>query len=237
MSTKILFVEDDLNLGYLVKENLENHCYNVLLCKNGKEGYDVFHSEKPALCILDIMMPVRDGLELARDIRRTDQHVPILFLTSRTNEQDKLEAFNAGADDYVTKPFSMKELLMRIQAILKRTGEREVQERSPVYYIGNLVFDYTNRKLTAPAAGANETKTLSIKEAELLKVLAEQKNKLISRSEILMTVWGNDDFFIAKSMDVYLTRLRKLLRPDPSLEIQNLYGTGFKLVEKAMQPE
>lgn len=236
MNTKILFVEDDINLGYLVKENLELNHFEVVLCKNGKEGYDTFLTEHPALCILDIMMPIRDGLELARDIRRTDQHVPILFLTSRTNEQDKVDAFSAGADDYVTKPFSMKELLMRIQAILKRTGERAAEPKRPrVYNIGNLVFDYENRKLSVPVTGVDETKTLSIKEAELLKVLCENKNKLISRSEILLTVWGNDDFFIAKSMDVYLTRLRKLLRPDPSLEIQNLYGTGFKLAEKSLQ--
>lgn len=236
MNTKILFVEDDINLGYLVKENLELNHFEVVLCKNGKEGYDTFLTEHPALCILDIMMPIRDGLELARDIRRTDQHVPILFLTSRTNEQDKVDAFSAGADDYVTKPFSMKELLMRIQAILKRTGERAAEPKRPqVYNIGNLVFDYENRKLSVPVTGMDETKTLSIKEAELLKVLCENKNKLISRSEILLTVWGNDDFFIAKSMDVYLTRLRKLLRPDPSLEIQNLYGTGFKLAEKSLQ--
>lgn len=224
---KILIVEDDTNLGYLVKENLESKGFVVQLCENGEVGMKAFQEQKFNLCILDIMMPLKDGFSLARAIREVDQHTPIIFLTAKASEKDKEQGFIIGADDYITKPFSVKELILRINAILKRTeAGAYVKANNTPLEIGKFTFDFPGRELSING----ESKKLSSKEAELLKILNDNRNTLVSRSVILTKVWGNDDFFIAKSMDVYLTKLRKLLREDPDLEIQNLYGTGFKLI-------
>lgn len=226
----ILMVEDDINLGFLVKENLEAKGYAVQLCENGVDGLKAFKKDQFNLCILDVMMPLKDGFTLAKEIRGLDAQTPIIFLTAKALEKDKIEGFMLGGDDYITKPFSVKELMLRINAILKRTHkERSETSTGSKALIGKFTFDHTNRLLTIGAT----TKNLSTKEAELLKILSDNKNALVNRSVILTRVWGNDDFFIAKSMDVYLTRLRKLLRDDPAIEIQNLYGTGFKLVIKS----
>jgi two-component system OmpR family response regulator len=223
----ILLAEDDENLAFLVKENLELAGYHILLAKNGEEANRISFSNKVDLYLLDIMMPRKDGFWLAEQIRKRDNETPIVFLTSKNSESAKIEGFTAGADDYITKPFSIKELLLRLTAILKRTlHSREMIE--PVYVIGKITFNFLNRSIVTE----NQQLKINIKEAEILKILAENLNVIVPRRTILMKIWGGDDYFLSRSMDVYITRLRKLLRLDPSLELQNIYGTGFKLLQR-----
>jgi len=230
----ILMVEDDINLGYLVKENFATKGYYVHLCNDGEEGWRSFQDLEFDLILLDIMMPKRDGFSLAKMIRKNNTDVPIIFLTAKSLEEDKIEGFEIGCDDYVTKPFSARELHMRINAILKRTTSRPHKESlnsKTAIELGMYIFNYESRLLTINA----ETRSLSTKEADLLLVFAKNINVLINRGEILKSVWGNDDYFASKSMDVYLTRLRKLLKSDPNLEIQNVHGTGFRLMNKGAE--
>ncbi len=225
-SPKILIVEDDENLGYLLKENLESKGFLVSVCTDGKKGIRIFNQELFQLCILDVMLPHKDGFTLAKEMRVLRENIPIIFLTSRAMELDKIKGFEIGCDDYITKPFSIMELILRMNAILKRTNTRDPQSKVDVFHIGKYVFYYTERKLKFPD---QTEKTLSVKETELLKIFCEKENELIHRNYLMNKVWGSDDYFIAKSMDVFITRLRKLLKSDPNLEIQNIYGTGFKL--------
>ena len=225
---RILLTEDDENLAFLVKDNLESAGYEVIWAKNGEEGFRLSLSGRIDLFIVDIMMPRRDGFWMAEQVRKRDQDTPVIFLTAKNSEPDKIEGFTLGADDYITKPFSIKELLLRIQAILKRTRpDREKPEAE--MHVGRITFNYLNRFVKCNG----ETKGLNIKEAELLRMLIENKNNIVQRRTLLIKIWGNDDYFLSRSMDVYITRLRKILRIDPFLEIQNIYGTGFKLVEKS----
>ncbi len=226
-SIKILLVEDDANLGYLLKNNFEQHGYSVTIGVDGKQGFKLFRQQEFHICILDVMLPLQDGFSLAGEIKNEDDKMPVIFLTSRSMEIDKIRGFHAGCDDYITKPFSMMELMLRINAVLKRSAKKEVKERPSLYRIGKFTFDLPNRLLQFPDT---EARLLSMKEAELLGLLCERPNELIHRQHMLNKVWGNDDYFVAKSMDVFITRLRKLLRSDSTLEIQNVYGTGFKLV-------
>lgn len=226
---RILFAEDDENLAFLVKENLEIAGYEIILATDGDEAYRLLLTEKFDLFLLDVMMPKRDGFWLAEQIRKRDFDTPIIFLTAKNTESAKIEGFTIGADDYVTKPFSIKELLLRLSAILKRTmPTRELTEQ--IYTIGKLSFDFLNRSVSVD----DQTVKINIKEAEILKILAENMNSIVPRRTILIKIWGADDYFLARSMDVYMTRLRKLLRLDPSLELQNIYGTGFKLLERRL---
>ena len=227
----ILMVEDDTHFGYLLKENLESKGYSIHLCADGQEGLEAFTNNTFDICILDVMMPRKDGFTLAKSIRNINDVVPIVFLTAKTLEEDKIKGFMIGADDYITKPFSVKELLLRINAILKRTKLAVASNSNSslkAYNIGKYKFDYKNRTLTI--LDDETSKKLNSKEAELLKILYDHRNTIINRSIILKTIWGSDDFFISKSMDVYLTRLRKLLKEDTHIKIENLYGTGFKLI-------
>jgi len=227
----ILMVEDDVNLGYLLKENFAGKGLQVHLSRDGEEGWKAFSEFSFDLVLLDIMMPKKDGFSLAKMIRKANEAMPIIFLTAKTFEEDKIEGFTIGCDDYVTKPFSAKELYLRIQAILKRAalkpGPVSLSSQRDIK-VGLFVFDYENRRLSLAIGG--ETKKLSTKEAELLLIFCENRNHLLNRSQILKRVWENDDYFAAKSMDVYLTRLRKLLKPDPGIEIQNVHGTGYRLM-------
>ena len=224
---RILLAEDDENLAFLVKDNLDSAGYEILWVKNGEEGLRTSLSEKVDLYILDIMMPRKDGFWLAEQIRKRDLETPIVFLTAKNSEHDKIEGFTIGADDFITKPFSIKELLLRLSAILKRTlPSRERSEL--VLNVGQITFNYLNRIISCKG----EEKSLNIKEAELLKILIENKNSIVQRRTLLMKIWGSDDYFLSRSMDVYITRLRKLLKFDSLLEIQNIYGTGYKLVER-----
>jgi DNA-binding response OmpR family regulator len=230
----ILMVEDDINLGLLLKENFTARGYQVHLSRDGEDGWQVFRKKEFDLILLDIMMPKKDGFSLAKMIRKENIRVPIIFLTAKNFEEDKIEGFNSGCDDYITKPFSAKELQLRIDAVLKRTAPYQptVQEnKKTVLSIGKFKFDYDNRLL----ADGDNTRRLSTKEAELLYVLSSNMNTLLNRSAILKRVWSNDDYFTAKSMDVYLTRLRKLLKSDPAIEIQNVHGTGYRMVLKVLE--
>jgi len=225
---KILIVEDDKNMGFLLSENLKMSGYNPVLSQNGEDGVKQFSKYKFNLCILDIMLPGKDGLALAREIRKTDPQIPIIFLTARSREEDRIEGFKIGCDDYITKPFSVEELLWRIKAILKRTDNNTYTEKDLFYKIGNYNFNYIERILSIN----NTTFQLSAKEANLLKLFCQHKNKIISRSIILKNVWGRDDYYVSKSLDVYLTKLRKYIKEDTNLKILNVHGYGYKLIEK-----
>jgi len=220
----ILVVEDDPNLGTLLSEYLRAKGHDATLAVNGQEGYETFVKGSFDFLILDVMMPVKDGFSLAKDIRGIDKNVPILFLTAKSMKEDTLEGFSVGADDYMTKPFSMEELLARMNAILRRIGSK--QQSKDEFEIGNFKFLYTKQKLVV---GEDEQK-LTTKENELLKLLCTNQNGILERNNALKAVWGDDNYFNGRSMDVYITKLRKYLRPDERIEIVNVHGKGFKLL-------
>lgn len=226
--THVLIIEDDENLAYLLRENLEAKGFHVTIAADGRSGLRIFNREVFQLCILDVMLPVKDGFTLAKEMREL-KDVPIIFLTSRSMEIDKIKGFECGCDDYITKPFSVMELLLRVNAVLKRTNAIDTKKENDVFPLGSYTFKFGERKLIA---SDNTEKNLSTKEAELLRIFCEKKNELIHRQYLMNKVWGSDDYFIAKSMDVFITRLRKLLKNDVTVEIQNVYGTGFRLRER-----
>jgi len=227
IKTKVLLAEDDKNLGSVLTSYLEAKGYPTTLCVNGQEAYLKFEKEPFDFVIIDVMMPIKDGFTLAKEIRETDKRIPILFLTAKSMQEDKLKGFALGADDYLTKPFSMEELLMRIKAIIRRTTESKTLETSRnIYEIGKLQFDY-NRQLLRYA---DEEQKLTSKESELLKMLCHNVNKVLDRSEALKEIWSDDSYFNARSMDVYVTKLRKYLKADPDVELINVHGIGFKLI-------
>jgi DNA-binding response OmpR family regulator len=224
---KVLLAEDDKNLGAILKAYLEAKGYQTTLCVNGKEAFDIFNKKKVDFCILDVMMPVKDGFTLAQEIRKLDKHIPILFLTAKSLQEDKIRGFELGGDDYLTKPFSMEELLMRMKAILRRVNEGDDDNAKTNFYkLGKLNFDYNRQILTSPSG---EHK-LTSKEAELLKLLCDSANDVLDRSIALNRIWQDDSYFNARSMDVYITKLRKYLKDDPGVELLNVHGIGFKLV-------
>ncbi len=222
---KILLVEDDPNLGFVVKDNLITKGYEVTLCSDGETGEKEFSSNSFQLCILDVMLPKKDGFSLARSIRTKNNDVPILFLTAKTMTDDKLEGFGTGADDYVTKPFSLEELFCRVEVFLKRSRQPKEAEVLGTLSIGKYNFDSSNFKLK----NHTSEKTLTSREAEILKQLYLHRDRVIKREEILMAVWGNDDYFLGRSLDVFISKLRKYLKDDPSVQIINYHGVGFKL--------
>lgn len=225
--TKILLAEDDKNLGTILKSYLEAKGYPTVLCVNGQDAYEAFKSRPFDFCILDVMMPVKDGFTLAKEIRQTNKKIPILFLTAKSMQEDKLKGFDIGGDDYVTKPFSMEELLVRIKAILRRSGEESKDKSNKnIYKINNLIFDYNRQILKIK----DNTQKLTSKEAELLKMLCENLNEVLDRTDALKHIWQDDSYFNARSMDVYITKLRKYLKEDPSVELINVHGIGFKLI-------
>ncbi|MCF8243095.1 MAG: response regulator transcription factor [Melioribacteraceae bacterium] len=228
MNKKILLVEDDINLGTLLKEFLEIKKFDVVHAVNGEEGSAEFGKDKYDLCILDIMMPKKDGFTLAKEIRATNENIPIIFLTAKSMQHDKLEGFKIGADDYVTKPFSTEELFFRINAILKRIGKSEGKEKtnSSKFVIGKYTFDYMKRELKFE----KESQKLTSKEAELLKLLCISENEVLERSHALKEIWSDDNYFSSRSMDVYIAKLRNYLKKDDSIEIVNVHGVGFKLI-------
>lgn len=226
---KILLVEDDPNLSLVLQDYLEMLNFDITLCRNGKEGFEVFRNGKFNLCILDIMMPVMDGFTLAEEIRKINDTVPIVFLTAKSLKEDRIKGFRLGCDDYIMKPFSTEELSLRIQAILKRcmtqAAAQAKKEAESIYQIGKYLFDHKNLILKIE----NEERVLTRKENALLKLLYEHRNQLLTREVALKSVWGNDDYFIGRSMDVFIAKLRKYLQDDPSINIINVHGTGFKL--------
>ena len=223
----ILIVEDDKNMGFLLLENIRIDGYNATLCINGEEGLLEFFKNKYDLCLLDIMMPKKDGLTLAKAIREKNSNVPIIFLTARTMDMDKIAGFKAGCDDYVTKPFNIQELLLRIKALLKRSMHEVDSFRSNILLFGNTKFNTTDRTIWLN----DKSEKLSTREAGLVRILAENKNKVVSRTMIMQAVWQRDDYFTSKNLDVYLTKIRKLLHRDEKLELQNIHGYGYKLIE------
>lgn len=233
-NNKILLVEDDQNFGDVLRSYLEMHDYDVTLATDGVQGFETYKKEPFDLCIFDVMMPRKDGFTLAKEIRERDADMPIIFLTAKTLKDDVLQGFKIGADDYITKPFNSEELLYRIQAILKRSkGAKGVEMDDDVrdFYIGKFHFNYPLRILTYNPGGSDETKEkLSPKEAQLLKMFAMFKNDVLPRSEALTKIWGEDNYFTARSMDVFVTKLRKYLKKDDNIEIVNIHGNGFQLL-------
>lgn len=223
---KILLAEDDNNLGSLLDSFIKAKGYEVELARNGKIALEKFNKGNFQFVILDVMMPEMDGFTVAKEIRGVDTKVPILFLTAKTMKEDKLEGFSLGADDYLTKPFSMEELVARIEAILKRTSNSE-QPINTTYTIGEFTFDPETRMLRK---GEDENK-LTTKENHLLKLLAKNKNEVLDRQAALRSIWGDDNYFNGRSMDVYIAKLRKILKADESIEIMNVHGRGFKLID------
>jgi len=229
MRAKILLVEDDPNLSMVLQDYLEMLNYNIILCKDGEEGSRTFRNDTFNLCILDIMMPKKDGFQLAEEIRNINPEIPIIFLTAKTLKEDRIKGFKMGCDDYITKPFSTEELSLRIEAILKRCENQQqlIPQDSDltIYHIGKYIFDAENMILQTDSGD----KTLTRKENALLRLLCENENSLLTRETALKTIWGNDDYFIGRSMDVFIAKLRKYLKDDPSINITNVHGTGFKL--------
>ncbi len=224
---KVLLAEDDENLGSLLKEYLIAKSYETHLFVNGDIAYKHFIKEHFDLCILDIMMPVKDGLTLAKEIRMTNADIPIIFLTAKSLKEDVIEGFKSGADDYITKPFSMEELVFRMEAILKRVGKKEGSSNVNEFTIGKYTFDAGKQLLCL----GNETHKLTTKESELLKLLCLNKNQVLERNFALKTIWIDDNYFNARSMDVYIAKLRKFLKKDPEVQIMNIHGKGFKLMD------
>lgn len=222
----ILLVEDDKNLGFVLTDFLGMSGFQVQHAEDGVAGLDLFKNGKFDICILDVMMPLKDGFTLAEEIRQMNDHIPIIFLTAKTMKEDKIRGFKLGADDYITKPFSTEELNLRIEAILKRTRFSLLDgEKDTVFEIGKFTFDYTNQLLKKPSGEQRLTK----KEAEVLRLLCINMNKILRREIALKMIWGEDDYFMGRSMDVYITKLRKFLSDDPSVSITNIHRTGFML--------
>jgi len=224
---RILLAEDDDNLGTLLESYLTTKGYHVDLLRNGEEAFEQFNKETYHFLILDVMMPEIDGFTLAKKIRETDTQVPILFLTAKSMREDKLEGFSIGADDYMTKPFSMEELLARVKAILKRVGG-ESTVVDDTHQIGRFTFSHQRRSINIDG----EEVKLTTKESQLLNLLAKNKHQVLDRQAALRAVWGDDNYFNGRSMDVYIAKLRKLLKADESIEIMNVHGKGFKLLDE-----
>lgn len=225
--TKVLLVEDDPNLGLLLSEYINAKGYECTLRVNGQEGYETFVKGEFDFLIFDVMMPVKDGFTLAKEVRGIDKSTPILFLTAKSLKEDTLKGFNVGADDYMTKPFSMEELLARMNAILRRVPSHEEDEDGH-YAIGTFDFDYNQQILSSNGGNSK----LTTKENELLKLLCKNKNGVLERNDALKAVWGDDNYFNGRSMDVYIAKLRKHLKSDETIEIINVHGKGFKLLVK-----
>lgn len=223
---RILLAEDDENLGVLLKEYLLAKNYETDLLTDGEKAFKSFQRNLYDLCILDVMMPIKDGFAVAREIRAINKDIPIVFLTAKSLKDDVLHGFKLGGDDYITKPFSMEELLFRIEAILRRTKAESKFSGQTVYKLGKYTFDFQKQALTSDDA----THKLTTKESELLKLLCDNTNNVLERNYALKSIWEDDSYFNARSMDVYITKLRKYLKDEPSVEILNVHGKGFKLI-------
>jgi DNA-binding response OmpR family regulator len=220
---KILYTEDDETLAFLTKDNLEQNNYEVIHCSDGKLGLETFKKENFDICIFDIMMPKMDGFELATEIRKVNTDIPIIFLSAKTLKEDRIKGLRLGADDYLVKPFSIEELLLKIEIFLKRSQKNIPTEKS-VYEIGKYQFDTNNFILF----NENEKISLTQREAELLKLFLDNKNSVLKREQILTSLWGTDDYFMGRSLDVFISRLRKILINEKGISIENLHGIGFR---------
>ena len=224
--TKIFLVEDDQSMGFLLKDSLEMAGYKVDLCINGGAALPIFNQRDFDLCVLDIMLPEKDGFTIAEAIRSLDQMIPIVFLTAKDQKEDRIRGFKIGADDYITKPFSIEELLLRIEAILKRTrGSQRNDARPAIQQLGDLQVDIKNQKVRK----AEEVIELTYREAKLLEFFCRHKEELLSRKMIARAVWGDEDVFVGRSLDVFVSRLRKILKIDPAIKINTVHGVGYRL--------
>lgn len=223
---KILYVEDELFLGKIVRESLESRGYEVIMESDGARVVDIFKKTSPAICVLDVMLPNKDGFAIADEIRKLDEEVPVIFLTAKTQTEDVVKGFSLGGNDYIRKPFSMEELIVRIQHLLRNTPADSQKIAGGTAVIGNYTFQL-NRQLLYIGA---EEKKLSFRESELLKLLFENRDRIIDRKDILNLLWGNDSFFNSRNLDVYITKLRGYLKEDPSLEIITIKGIGYRFV-------
>ncbi len=229
MEIKILLVEDDTSLGFIIADQLKSDGYKVTLCSDGAEGFKRFNEDTFHMCIFDVMMPKKDGFSLAKDVRKINSDIPILFLTAKSNDEDKVEGFKSGGDDYLTKPFNLEELQLRVAALLRRVNITPKAEDASQYEIGDYTFDTLNFELKH----AEFEKVLTKKEAQILKILCQFMNQVAPREVVLNAVWGQDDYFVGRSLDVFITKLRKYLKHDDRIQISNVHGIGFKLeIEK-----
>ena len=223
-TSRILLAEDDLSLGYLIKDNLVEAGYEVVLCPDGQTAIDQFNGEHFDICLLDVMMPNKDGFAVAKKIRQQTDQIPILFITAKSLEDDRIHGFEVGADDYIVKPFSMQELLLRIDVFLRRT-KKMYSEKALIFQIGKMKFSFSDLRLSVGGTAYNMTQ----KEAELLLFLCEHPNRILKREEVLLNVWGKDDYFLGRSMDVFITKLRKYFKGDTTVHIETIHGMGFRL--------
>lgn len=230
IKAKILLVEDDDNLGFVIKDNFEVAGFKVIWAKDGEAGFDAFCKDQFDLCVLDVMMPKVDGFTLAQQIKEVKANIPLIFLTAKSLDQDKIKGFKLGADDYISKPFNMDILLLRVQALLNRFFAVEINqtEDKDVFQLNTIAFHYKNQELVSTAGNQHLTK----KEAEMLRLLCLNKNDLLTRELALKVIWGENDYFKGRSMDVFITKLRKYLKGDSGIEIINIHGSGFKLMVK-----
>ena len=225
---KILLVEDDTNLGFVIQDTLKKEGYDVHLCLDGVEGLKKFNTSKFNLCVFDVMMPKKDGFTLAQDIRKQNAKIPILFLTAKAEMEDKIEGLKVGGDDYMTKPFNTEEFLLRVKALIRRSNPELEQKAETQFKIGSIVYDSENYKLIY---ANGEEKKLTKKESKILSLLVQYKGKVLPRDIVLNAVWGQDDYFVGRSLDVFITKIRKYLKPDEKVKINNIHGVGFKLEE------
>src|ERR1700712_785716 len=219
----ILFAEDDSSLAFIVKDSLEDEGYKVVHCTDGQTAIDSFDKTKFDICLLDIMMPNKDGYTVARKIRQQTDVMPVLFLSTKNQEEDRLKGYDTGADDYITKPFSMPELLKKIEVFLRRSKKLH-SDTIEDFAIGNILFSFVNLKIVTHG----ETFNITQREADLLKFFCEHQNKVVKREEVLINVWGKDDFFLGRSMDVFISKLRKYLKAEPGVVLETIHGIGFR---------
>lgn len=225
-AAKILVAEDDPNLGIILTEYLEAKGYEPTLAKDGVEGWKKFSNQEFDCCILDVMMPEKDGFTLGKEIRAANESIPIIFLTAKSMKEDTIAGFQSGGDDYITKPFSMEELLLRLKAILRRTKGEKKKVQQTVFEFGKFTFDFKNQVLTVDG----QEQSLTSKENALMKMLVQHQNQLLDRSQALLAIWGDDSYFNSRSMDVYIAKLRKYLKVDEEVKIINEHGKGFRLI-------
>ena len=225
MDINILLVEDDTSLGFIISDQLKSDGYKVTLCSDGAEGFHRFNEGKFHMCIFDVMMPKKDGFTLAKEVRGLDANIPILFLSAKSSDEDKVAGFKSGGDDYLTKPFNAEELQLRVAAMLRRVNIQTEAEDTSKFILGNYIFDTINFELKH----ADFQKVLTKKEAQILKILCKFKNQVVAREVVLNAVWGQDDYFVGRSLDVFITKLRKYFSKDERIQISNIHGIGFKL--------
>jgi DNA-binding response OmpR family regulator len=220
---QILLAEDDLNLGVLLVDYLEAEGFDVKLCKDGELALKAFHTYPFDICLLDVMLPKLDGFSLAKGIRVKDKKIPILFITARSMKEDKLKGYGLGADDYITKPFDEEELLWKIKAVIRRIPEDNSESTQEVVVLGKYIFDFHNQSLRI----GDQSKRITEKESDILQYLSVHRNHLIKREDMLKALWGENDYFLGRSLDVFITKIRKYLKEDPELSVENVFGVGF----------